>query len=99
MFPRLVARAVQLVRKRFPKHVFHQRRFAGTGNAGEANEFSKRNIDVDILQVVLGRALNTNRALIFRTSVARHGDLQIAVEVFDGERILVGGALHEHVGH
>ena len=44
-------------RKRFRyKHILNQRRFPGTGNAGDAGENAERNFDIDVLEIVLGRA-------------------------------------------
>ena len=38
------------------QHILNQGRFSRTGNASNAGENTKRNFDVDVFQVVLGRA-------------------------------------------
>ena len=41
--------------------VVDERRFAGTGNAGDAGENAERNVDVDVLEIVLARAGDLDR--------------------------------------
>ena len=38
------------------QHILNQGRFSRTGNPGDAGKNAKRNFDVDVFQVVLGRA-------------------------------------------
>ena len=52
----LVVRAVDLLRQRAVEDVVHQRRFAAARNAGDHGERAQRNLDVDVLQIVLARA-------------------------------------------
>src|SRR5271155_3549966 len=53
-----LAAVIKLLRERAVHRVEHQRRFAGTRNAGDAGEDAERNRDGEIAQVVLTRALD-----------------------------------------
>ena len=52
------------------KDVVDERRFAGTGNAGDAGENAERDFDIDVLQIVFARAgdLDRRRSICGATS-------------------------------
>ena len=59
---RLVIRRLSPRDQQIPvEHVVDQRGFARTRNAGDTCENSERNVDVDVLQVVLSCANNLDR--------------------------------------
>ena len=49
----LNVRPPEMLRQCFVKDVDDQRAFAGTGNAGDADQATDRDVDVDFFQVVL----------------------------------------------
>src|SRR5207247_6992665 len=51
--PRLVARPVQRPRERLVQDVVDEGRLARSGNACNRREDAKRNLDVDVLEIVL----------------------------------------------
>ena len=55
------ARAIEVPRERAMQDVLDQRRLAGARHAGDRDEQSERNLDVEVAQVVLARALDANR--------------------------------------
>ena len=68
------------------QHVVHERRLARTADAGDAGQRVQRNLDVDALQVVLGRAEQPDalrRALAARR---RHRNAQLAAQVLRRQR-------------
>ena len=52
----LLARLPFCLKKIPIKDLVDQRRFSGPGNAGHAGENAERNLDVEILEIVLARA-------------------------------------------
>ena len=64
------ARAIEMPRQRAMQNVFDQRRLARAGHAGDRDEQSERNLDVEVAKVVLARALDANRCDAARTADA-----------------------------
>ena len=56
MRARRLGRLALGAQQRGVQHVLHQRRLAGAGHAGDADQAAERDRDVDVLQVVLGGA-------------------------------------------
>ena len=65
---------VQLVGERLVDDLVHERRLAGARDAGDRDELADRELDVDVLQVVLGRAADREPAVVLGAAL-RHGDL------------------------
>ena len=74
---RLDARPVEPVRERLVDDLVHERRLAGAGDAGDADELADRELDVDLLQVVLRRAAHDERAAVLVAPLG-HGDRALA---------------------
>src|SRR5689334_718662 len=79
--------------------VVDQRGFAGAGDAGDAGEEADGDRDVDVLQVVAGRAADHELARgIVRVALRRNGNGFFMAQVFAGDGIrrardVVGRAL------
>ena len=61
---RLDARTVEPVRECLEHDLVHERRLAGARDAGHADELADRELDVDVLEVVLRRAADEERAAV-----------------------------------
>ena len=85
---RLDARAVEPVRERLEDDLVHERRLAGAGDAGHADELPDRELDVDVLEVVLRRAAHREHAAVVVAPLG-HGDLARAREELARDRLLV----------
>ena len=55
------------------KHIVNQGGFAGTGNAGDAGENAERNIDIDVLEIVLARAGDLDRPMKICAAISESG--------------------------
>ena len=62
--PGRVARLRELVRERLVDDLVHERRLAGAGDAGDRDELADREVDVDLLQVVLRGAEHREPAVV-----------------------------------
>src|SRR5438067_1001737 len=56
---------------------------------GDANEHVERDLDINRLEIVLGRALNYESPLLHRPTLAGLLDLRVAAQVACGQRRLV----------
>ena len=80
------ARAVQLVRKHRIKDLVDQRGFAGTGHARHAGEHAQREIDVQVLEVVLAGSDHAQLLGLMRLAACGgHFDLPSAGDVVAGD--------------
>ena len=68
---RLVGRAVQLARQRAIEDLVDQRRLARAADAGDGDQHAERNLDVDVLEVVLARAFDDDRCRAWPDAGAR----------------------------
>ena len=85
---RLDPRAVEPVRERLEDDLVHERRLAGARDAGHADELADRELDVDLLQVVLRGALDEERAAVLVAPLG-HRDLARAREELPRDRLPV----------
>jgi hypothetical protein len=69
------------------KNIVDQRRFAGTGNAGDTGEDAKRKIDIDIFQVVVGGASNLDERRRFPARFG-YGNPLSAAQIIARERLV-----------
>ena len=95
------ARAVQPVRDRLVEHVVDEARLAGARHARHAAEDAERHLHVDLLEVVLGRAVDLHVARRLSPR-GRDVDRPRAREELAGQRLLdphdlVGRARRHHV--
>ena len=101
--PRLVGRAIQHARERPIEDVVDERGLARSADAGHGREHAERQRDVDVLQVVLARALDHDLAARGGTPRSRRPDAAFTAQVRAGQRSAtvpqqVGGrALEDHV--
>ena len=68
------------------QHVVDERRLAGTADAGDAGQRVQRDLDIDVLQVVLGGALETNLVRQPLAPRRRHRNRELVPEIFRGQR-------------
>ena len=61
-------------------------RFSGARNAGDANEHIERNIDRDVLEIMLTSALDLDLAFRDRPALLRYFDLGISAKISSGKR-------------
>ena len=83
---RLVAGLVERLRQRLVEDVVDQRRLAGSADAGDRGQQAERNLDVDVLQVVLARAADDELALQRRPPRRRRRNRSRAGEIGAGQR-------------
>ena len=70
------------------QNVLHQRGFARPRNTGDADEALQRNFDVNVLQVVLGHALqNQARRAVGHHALEPHAHLLAPAQIGSGERV------------
>jgi len=67
-----------------------QRRFAGAGNAGDGDQHSEWNIDVEGVEVVGGSSAQDQAFAAGRAAARGDGNGELAGEITAGERIGVG---------
>src|SRR6266481_1518790 len=67
----------------------NQRTLPRPGRTGDANELFQRNLDADVLEIVLAGAAHDNRFAAGRPALAGDADGFLAAEVFAGERFAV----------
>ena len=91
----LAERADALLRSAFRalhrgiQHVVHERRLARSADTGDAGERVQRNLDVDVLEVVLGRAEQPQLLPAAPPPRRRHRNRQIAAQVLRRQRSLI----------
>ena len=93
-----LARAVQFVCQRLRQDLVQQRRLPGAGDAGDADEQSEWEMDVDLLQVVRGGAAHNQRAAVAGPAAVGHRDLPLAGQVLAGDRGRCAGHLVGRAG-
>ena len=87
---------IEVPRQSPVQDVRDQRGLARPGDTGHRHEQPERHLDVEVLEVVLARAHDPQRAFRARRPPrGRHGDAQLAAQVASRERRLVG----QHVVH
>src|SRR3569833_2187730 len=75
------SRAIKVPRERPMQNVFDERRLARSRHSRDRDEQAERNVDVEIAQVVLARALDANHAVrLGGTTLRRHRDLHLAAQ-------------------
>ena len=84
--------------ERFVEHVVDERRFAGTGNAGDGDEHAERDRHVDAVQIVAVRAENLQEFALRLAAPCGNGNAQFAAEIAAGERLRVGEKLFARAG-
>src|SRR5438128_5953099 len=67
----------------------NQRAFPGAGGAGNANKLLQRNLDADVLEIVVAGAAHDNRFAAGRPALAGDADGLLAAEIPAGERFAV----------
>ena len=67
------------------QHVVDERRLAGTADAGDAGQRIQRDVDIDVLQVVLGGALETNLVRQPLAPRRRHRNRELVPKIFRGQ--------------
>ena len=72
------------------EYVVHERRLARAADAGDAGQRVERELEVDVLQVVLAGADDPDLLRRALAAVRRHRDLQFAAQVFGRERSRLG---------
>ena len=87
---RLHAHLVEAVRERLVDDLVHERRLAGAGDTGDADELADGELDVDALQVVLGGTADREDAAVV---LAPRRDRDRAPA---GEEVAGDGALRAH---
>src|SRR6266581_3278479 len=85
---RLRPRAVEPVRERLEHDLVHERRLAGAGHARDADELADRELDIDLLEVVLRRLEDAERAAVVLAPF-RDRDRAQAREVLPRHRLAV----------
>jgi len=92
MAARVLGRLALGAQQRRVEYIVHQSRFTRAADAGDAHQAPQRNLDVDLLEIVLGRALNAQPAGAggrgAPRSAARLLDLLAAEQVIGGQRPL-----------
>ena len=83
------AGVVQLAGDGLVERVDQQRRLAAAGDAGDAGEQAERNLGRDVLEVVAARVDHLDGAAMVRRAPLRHLDLELAGEIFAGQRVRV----------
>ena len=68
------------------KHIVNQRRFTRAGDAGHASEHAERNIDIDVFEIVLAGADDSDRRLRL-SSLLRNRDRFLAGKIIARERV------------
>src|SRR5208337_1508949 len=86
---RTLAAVIKFLRERAIHRVEHERRLAGTRNAGDAGEDAERNRDRQITQIVFVRTLYGEPSARELAAARRHGNFDLAREILAGERVLV----------
>ncbi len=92
---RRILRLAERVQQAVVEHVLDERGLARAAHAGHGDEAAQRNLDVDVLQVVLGRAAHRElRGRVDRRLArARRGDLALAAQILRGQRVGLGQQL------
>src|SRR5213078_2165117 len=81
------ARSVEMPRQRAMQDVLDERRLAGARYTRHGHENAQRDLDVEVAQVVLARALDANHsALVDVASAARRLDLHLTAEILARNR-------------
>ena len=80
-----LARAVELLRQRAVERIEHQRRFARSRHAGDADKHAERKVHGEVAQVVLARALDRERPPRKLAAAARRRDLEFALKIASGQ--------------
>ena len=91
-FSRTVLRAVKLAEQRPSQHVVNQRAFARTADAGHARERPQRNLQVNVLQIILHRAddLEKTACRIRTNTLGWNIDFVVAAQIFRRQRFFMG---------
>ena len=55
------------------KHIVNQGRFSRTGNAGDAGENAERNFDIEVLEIVFGRAGDFDQPMKTSSAILESG--------------------------
>ena len=97
--PGCAVAAVQIAAQGLDQDVVDQRALARAGNAGDADERAQRNLDVDVLEIVVRARRRSRSHWLARSGGVCGGnfDLQLAGEILPGHAarrlaIFVGGA-------
>ncbi len=85
---RHLARAVHLLHQRRVQDVADQRALAAAAHAGDRDEASERDLDVDLLEVVLTRAAHDEPVVTGHAAVLGDFDRPLARQVLPGDRLL-----------
>src|SRR5947207_13250783 len=67
------------------RDVVDERRLAGPADAGDAGQRIQRDVDIDVLQVVLGSALETNLVRQPLAPRRRHRNRELVPKIFRGQ--------------
>src|SRR5690606_5999470 len=96
--PRHGAGPVDLGGEAFPQDVLHQGRLAGAGHAGDADELAEGELDVDLLEVVLGGSPDDDLLPVALAPLLGDGDGSPAGQVVAGDRFGGGDDVLEGPG-
>src|SRR5204862_2166026 len=88
-----LARLEQPLRQGWEQRVAHQRGLARARDARDTDQATQRNLDRDVLQVVLARADDAHPFAIAFAAALRHWDRASAIEELAGERCAAAGDL------
>ena len=90
MVPRPLLRLRDRLGEAAVEDVVHERALARAGDARDRDEHAERHAHVDVLQVVLARALHHELLALRAAAVRGHGDAALAREELAGERARLG---------
>ena len=90
-----LSRVVQALRQRGIEDVVDQRGLARAGDTGHGDEEPEREVDVEALQVVLGRALDAQLGRAGAATLVGHLDPLVAREIRAGHRLGLAQHLRE----
>src|SRR5262245_8970024 len=67
----------------------NERAFPGPRSAGDANELLERNLDTDVLEVILTSSAHDQRFAVMRTAMFGDANAPFAAQVGTGQRFAV----------
>ncbi len=85
VFAGLGVRPIQLGGQRAVENIGHQRRFAAARNARDANQFTQRDFDGDVFEIVFPRADDVQAFAVPFTPFGRNRNFDPAREVGSGQ--------------
>src|SRR5579883_1812018 len=93
MQARLLVSAGESVRQLAIENIRDQRTLAGAGDTGDDDELAQWNLDIDVFQVVLARALDEQRIAVACAPLLWNGNMLAPRQVIARQRVCVGDDL------